>query len=448
MEIFVKIVQFVLSLSILVICHEMGHFLFAKLFKTRVEKFYIFFNPWFSLFKFKRGETEYGMGWLPLGGYVKIAGMIDESMDTEQMKQPAQPWEFRSKPAWQRLLIMVGGVLMNVIVAFMIYIGILYTWGETYLPAKNVTYGVVCDPIFTEMGVEKGDIIVALDHRELERFTDILPELLLEKPQTMQVLRNGQEVSLQVPDDLVANLLELSSRSFSLNPLLTPRYPVNGVVIGDFADYSVAYDAGMRKGDTVLAVNGQGFRFYDEFTDAVEANKGKEVTATVLRGTDTLAYTFTLGNDGKFGIYVSLPPVPFEYVTKDYTLWKAIPAGVKMGVDQLGSYVQQLKLLFSQGETAVKSVGGFATIANVFPGMWSWPDFWSLTALISIMLAVVNILPIPALDGGHVLFLLYEVITRRKPSDRFMEYAQIAGMVFIFGLFILANVNDIIKIFG
>ena len=223
MEIFVKIVQFVLSLSILVICHEMGHFLFAKLFKTRVEKFYIFFNPWFSLFKFKRGETEYGMGWLPLGGYVKIAGMIDESMDTEQMKQPAQPWEFRSKPAWQRLLIMVGGVLMNVIVAFMIYIGILYTWGETYLPAKNVTYGVVCDPIFTEMGVEKGDIIVALDHRELERFTDILPELLLEKPQTMQVLRNGQEVSLQVPDDLVANLLELSSRSFSLNPLLTPR---------------------------------------------------------------------------------------------------------------------------------------------------------------------------------------------------------------------------------
>ena len=267
MEIFVKIVQFVLSLSILVICHEMGHFLFAKLFKTRVEKFYIFFNPWFSLFKFKRGETEYGMGWLPLGGYVKIAGMIDESMDTEQMKQPAQPWEFRSKPAWQRLLIMVGGVLMNVIVAFMIYIGILYTWGETYLPAKNVTYGVVCDPIFTEMGVEKGDIIVALDHRELERFTDILPELLLEKPQTMQVLRNGQEVSLQVPDDLVANLLELSSRSFSLNPLLTPRYPVNGVVIGDFADYSVAYDAGMRKGDTVLAVNGQGFRFYDEFTE-------------------------------------------------------------------------------------------------------------------------------------------------------------------------------------
>ena len=221
-----------------------------------------------------------------------------------------------------------------------------------------------------------------------------------------------------------------------------------GVEIGDFADYSAAYDAGMRKGDKILALNGEGFRFYDEFTDAVEANKGKRVEATVLRGTDTLTYAFTLGNDGKFGIYVSLPPMPFELVTKDYTLWEAIPAGVRLGVEQLGSYVKQLKLLFSSGDTAVKSVGGFATIANVFPGYWNWQDFWSLTALISIMLAVVNILPIPALDGGHVLFLLYEVVTRRKPSDRFMEYAQIAGMVFIFGLFILANVNDIIKIFG
>lgn len=448
MEIFIKIVQFVLSLSILVVCHELGHFLFAKLFKTRVEKFYMFFNPWFSLFKFKKGETEYGIGWLPLGGYVKIAGMIDESMDTEQMQQPAQPWEFRAKPAWQRLLIMVGGVLVNVVVAFMIYIGILYTWGETYLPAKNVTYGVVCDPVFERMGMQKGDKIVALDHQELDRFSDIIPEILLNTPRTMQVVRNGEEVTLQIPETLVNELLEMSSKSFSLNPLLVPRHPVDGVGIGGFADYSIAYDAGMRKGDKILSVNGQTFAFYDEFTDAVEANKGERVKAEVLRGADTLTFDFLLGNDGKFGIYVALSPYSFDLVTKKFTFFEAVPAGIKMGAGQLGAYVKQLKLLFSQGGTAVKSVGGFASIANVFPGIWSWPDFWSLTALISIMLAVVNILPIPALDGGHVLFLLYEVITRRKPSEKFMEYAQIAGMIFIFGLFILANVNDIIKFFG
>ncbi len=275
MVIFIKIVQFLLSLSILVLFHEFGHFLFAKLFRTRVEKFYMFFNPWFSLFKFKKGETEYGVGWLPLGGYVKIAGMIDESMDTEQMKQPAQPWEFRAKPAWQRLLIMLGGVMVNVLLAFAIYIGILYTWGETYLPAKNVTYGVVCDPVFEEMGMEKGDKIVALDYLEVERFSDIIPEMLLNHPQTMQVLRNGEELSLRIPETFIPNLLEMSSRSYNLSPLLTPRRPVNGVEIGDFGDYSPAYDAGIRKGDKILAVNDRVFHFYDEFTALAEANRGK-----------------------------------------------------------------------------------------------------------------------------------------------------------------------------
>ena len=267
MDIFIKIVQFVLSLSILVLFHEFGHFLFAKLFKTRVEKFYMFFNPWFSLFKFKKGETEYGVGWLPLGGYVKIAGMIDESMDTEQMKQPAQPWEFRAKPAWQRLLIMLGGVLVNVLLAFVIYIGILFTWGETYLPAKNVTYGVVCDSVFKNIGMRNGDIIVALDNKEVVRFDDVLPEILFNRSKTIQVLRNGEQVSLDIPDDFIATLLELSSKSFKLNPLLTPRIPVDGIEIQDFGDYSVAYDAGMRKGDKILSVNGHTFRFYDEFSD-------------------------------------------------------------------------------------------------------------------------------------------------------------------------------------
>lgn len=448
MDIFIKIVQFVLSLSILVLFHEFGHFLFAKLFKTRVEKFYMFFNPWFSLFKFRKGETEYGVGWLPLGGYVKIAGMIDESMDTEQMKQPAQPWEFRAKPAWQRLLIMLGGVLVNVLLAFVIYIGILFTWGETYLPAKNVTYGVVCDSVFKNIGMRNGDIIVALDNKEVVRFDDVLPEILFNRSKTIQVLRNGEQVSLDIPDDFIATLLELSSKSFKLNPLLTPRIPVDGIEIQDFGDYSVAYDAGMRKGDKILSVNGHTFRFYDEFSDLLAANKGKRVETTVLRGTDTLSYAFALGEDGKFGFYPLLTANAYELATQKYTLAEAIPAGIEMGIGQLGSYVKQLKLLFSQGDTAYKSVGGMASIANIFPGYWNWHSFWELTALISIMLAVVNILPIPALDGGHVLFLLYEVVTRRKPGEKFMEYAQITGMIFIFGLFILANVNDIIKFFG
>ena len=397
MDIFIKIVQFVLSLSILVLFHEFGHFLFAKLFKTRVEKFYMFFNPWFSLFKFKKGETE----------YVKIAGMIDESMDTEQMKQPAQPWEFRAKPAWQRLLIMLGGVLVNVLLAFVIYIGILFTWGETYLPAKNVTYGVVCDSVFKNIGMRNGDIIVALDNKEVVRFDDVLPEILFNRSKTIQVLRNGEQVSLDIPDDFIATLLELSSKSFKLNPLLTPRIPVDGIEIQDFGDYSVAYDAGMRKGDKILSVNGHTFRFYDEFSDLLAANKGKRVETTVLRGADTLSYAFALGEDGKFGFYPLLTANAYELATQKYTLAEAIPAGIE-----------------------------------------NWHSFWELTALISIMLAVVNILPIPALDGGHVLFLLYEVVTRRKPGEKFMEYAQITGMIFIFGLFILANVNDIIKFFG
>lgn len=448
MDILIKVLQFVLSLSILVLFHEFGHFLFAKLFKTRVEKFYMFFNPWFSLFKFKKGDTEYGIGWLPLGGYVKISGMIDESMDTEQMKQPAQSWEFRAKPAWQRLLIMLGGVMVNVLLAFAIYIAILYTWGETYLPAQNVKYGVVCDSVFSQMGMQKGDMVVALDNRNVERFGDIIPEMLLNNPKTIQVRRNGELVDLNIPESFVPQLLEMSSKSFKIKALLAPRILMNQVEVKGFADYSVAYDAGMREGDKIFLINRDSFRFYDEFTGLLAANKGKAIETKILRGADTLSFAMNLGTDGMLGIQYMPAAADFEFATRQFTLLEAIPAGVKMGVDQLGSYVKQLKLLFSQGETAYKSVGGMASIANIFPGYWNWAAFWELTALISIMLAVVNILPIPALDGGHVLFLLYEVITRRKPGEKFMEYAQIAGMVFIFGLFILANVNDVIKFFG
>lgn len=446
MDVFVKIVQLLLSLSILVLFHEFGHFLFAKLFKTRVEKFYMFFNPWFSLFKFKKGETEYGIGWLPLGGYVKIAGMIDESMDTAQMRKPAQPWEFRSKPAWQRLLIMLGGVMVNVVFAFLIYIMVLYTWGETYLPAENVKYGVVCDPLFEKMGMQTGDIVVSLDSVKVERFSDILADMTLDHPQTVQVEREGKLISLDIPETFTADLLALSSKNNRVR-LLVPRQLMDSTYVAEFADYSAAYDAGIRKGDKILAVNGRTFRFYDEFTDMLAANADSRVETKVLRGKDTLQFAFDLGNDGKFGIYFGSTE-RLELAFRKYSFGEAIPAGIAKGAQTISSYLKQLKLIFSPRVEAYKSVGGVMMMGSIFPSVWDWQIFWELTAFISIMLAVVNILPIPALDGGHVLFLLYEVITRRKPGEKFMEYAQITGMMILLGLFILANVNDIVRFFG
>lgn len=446
MDVFVKIVQLLLSLSILVLFHEFGHFLFAKLFKTRVEKFYMFFNPWFSLFKFKKGETEYGIGWLPLGGYVKIAGMIDESMDTAQMRKPAQPWEFRSKPAWQRLLIMLGGVMVNVVFAFLIYTMVLYTWGETYLPAENVKYGVVCDPLFEKMGMQTGDIVVSLDSVKVERFSDILADMTLDHPQTVQVEREGKLISLDIPETFTADLLALSSKNNRVR-LLVPRQLMDSTYVAEFADYSAAYDAGIRKGDKILAVNGRTFRFYDEFTDMLAANADSRVETKVLRGKDTLQFAFDLGNDGKFGIYFGSTE-RLELAFRKYSFGEAIPAGIAKGAQTISSYLKQLKLIFSPRVEAYKSVGGVMMMGSIFPGVWDWQIFWELTAFISIMLAVVNILPIPALDGGHVLFLLYEVITRRKPGEKFMEYAQITGMMILLGLFILANVNDIVRFFG
>ncbi len=446
MDVFVKIVQLLLSLSILVLFHEFGHFLFAKLFKTRVEKFYMFFNPWFSLFKFKKGETEYGIGWLPLGGYVKIAGMIDESMDTAQMRKPAQPWEFRSKPAWQRLLIMLGGVMVNVVFAFLIYIMVLYTWGETYLPAENVKYGVVCDPLFEKMGMQTGDIVVSLDSVKVERFSDILADMTLDHSQTVQVEREGKLISLDIPETFTADLLALSSKNNRVR-LLVPRQLMDSTYVAEFADYSAAYDAGIRKGDKILAVNGRTFRFYDEFTDMLAANADSRVETKVLRGKDTLQFAFDLGNDGKFGIYFGSTE-RLELAFRKYSFGEAIPAGIAKGAQTISSYLKQLKLIFSPRVEAYKSVGGVMMMGSIFPSVWDWQIFWELTAFISIMLAVVNILPIPALDGGHVLFLLYEVITRRKPGEKFMEYAQITGMMILLGLFILANVNDIVRFFG
>lgn len=448
MDILVKILQLVLSLSILVLFHEFGHFLFAKLFKTRVEKFYMFFNPWFTLFKFKKGETEYGLGWLPLGGYVKIAGMIDESMDTEQMKKPAQPWEFRAKPAWQRLLIMLGGVMVNVVLAFVIFILVLYTWGETYLPADNVPYGVTSELVFKDMGIRNGDKIVALDGQKVDDFFNIIPDILLNNPQYIEVEREGEHLSLPVPQSLVGELVRISSvKNFRMASLLAPRRLMDSTVVNSFADYSAAYDAGVRAGDRMLAVNGIHARFYDEFTGMLDSLKGERIELAVLRGKDTLQIPLVLGTDGKLGIYFANTD-RLEFAVREYTFAAAIPAGIKKGAETLSSYLKQLKLLFTPHVEAYKSVGGMLSIGNIFPGVWDWQVFWELTAFISIMLAVVNILPIPALDGGHVLFLLYEVITRRKPGEKFLEYAQVIGMIFLIALFILVNVNDVVRFFG
>jgi len=443
MEFLVRALQLLLSLSILVLLHEFGHFIMARMFKVRVEKFYLFFDWKFSLFKFKRGDTEYGIGWIPLGGYVKIAGMIDESMDLEQMKQPAKPYEFRAKPAWQRLLIMIGGVLVNFILAFVIYIMVLFTWGEQYLPADKLTYGVVADSLFQQVGIENGDVIVALDGKKVDRFSDIIPTILFEEVKVLQVKRNHQLIDITLPPSLVRDLLNHSSKGFKHNPLLTPRIPYEGEVMA-YSENSPAQNAGMLVGDRILALNGKGFTFYDEFTTLIKARKNDTLEASVLRGSDTLLINIPVGAEGVIGVYPKIT-YAFDYAVKEYGFFEAIPAGVQMGVEEINSYLKQFKLF--KNPEAFRSVGGFLSIGSIFPSVWDWHSFWNLTALLSIILGVMNLLPIPALDGGHVLFLLYEVITRRQPSDKFMEKAQMVGMAFILLLLVWANLNDIMKLF-
>lgn len=438
MEILVKAAQLLLSLSILVIFHEFGHFLAAKVFKTRVEKFYLFFNPWFSLFKFKKGETEYGMGWLPLGGYVKISGMIDESMDKEAMQQPAQPYEFRSKPSWQRLIIMLGGVTVNILLAFAIYIGMMWIWGEQYLPTSEVKYGIVADSVAQEMGLKNGDKILSVDNQPVEDFFKIPGRIILDKAQTIQVERNGYKMDVNIPEGFVARLLKHQSPDF-----INARMPF---VIAGFSDESVAKQSGVQEGDKVIGINDSLVEYFDQFRALIPNYKGQEISLKVLRGADTISYSMTLPETGVIGAYTN-PASHFNFKVKEYTLLAAIPAGFNRTIKGVADYLKQLRLIFSPEVKAYESVGGFITIGKIFPGTWDWAAFWGLTAFLSIMLAILNVLPIPALDGGHVMFLMYEMITGRKPSDKFMEYAQILGMVLLFGLLIFANGNDIVKLF-
>ena len=436
--ILIKTAQLLLSLSILVVLHEFGHFMFARLFKTRVEKFYLFFNPWFSLFKIKKGETEYGIGWLPLGGYVKISGMIDESMDKEAMKLPPQPWEFRAKPSWQRLLIMLGGVLMNFLFAMIIYIGILYAWGESYLPTKNVVYGIEVNEIGEEIGFQNGDKILTVDNQYIENFYKIIPTVVLDNVKKVQVERNGQKIDVEISDSDLALLLK--SRF-----VIGPRSPFDHS-IGKLVKESPAQTAGLEKEDILQKVDGKSFQWYDEFSQYLASKKNSVVEIEILRDGNSMVKEVKVGEDGKIGFFPSFNnPEVFEFKAIKYGFWESIPAGISRGVQTTGDYLKQFKLFFKKETKAYESLGGFATIGNIFPGKWDWHIFWNMTAFISIILAIMNLLPIPALDGGHVMFLMGEMITGRKPNEKFLEYAQIAGMILLLALVLYANANDIMK---
>ena len=440
MTILIKILQFVMSLSILVVIHEFGHFTMAKLFKTRVEKFYLFFDPWFSLFKYKKGETEYGIGWLPLGGYVKISGMIDESMDKEQMKLPPQPWEFRSKTSWQRLLIMTGGVIFNFISAMLIFIFVLFAWGETYLPTANVKYGIVTDSVGYGIGLKNGDKILTIDNQHIENFHEITSDIILNNRKTIQVERDGSVMNIEIPKEYVPKMLKGKGQ-------IDSRIPFGPYVIESFGKKSPAKTAGALINDQLIGLDDKKFTYYDEFQKYLFENKGHTVILNLLRKGDNLNIIVNPDTLGVLGIgrSVSLDQI-FELKTIKYGFFQSIPAGLDKGFKTITDYLKQFKLIFSKHTKGYESLGGFITIGSIFPGVWDWQRFWNLTAFLSIILAVMNILPIPALDGGHVLFLLFEVITGKKPSDKFLEYAQIAGMILLLALLLYANGNDVLRL--
>lgn len=437
MEIFIRIVQLLLSLSLLVILHEFGHFFFARLFKTRVEKFYLFFNPWFTLFKYKKGETEYGVGWLPLGGYVKISGMIDESMDKEAMAQPAKPWEFRSKPAWQRLMIMIGGVLVNFITAFFIYWMVLFAWGEQYIPVKSAQFGLHYHQVAKDLGLQDGDIVIKVDEHIVESSNDIARFILLEDAKELTVLRGSKQITLTIPEEYDQKLIAAEVKEYA-----GVRFPV---VVRELMSGSKADEAGLLVGDSIVSINGESTAFFNEFTDKLNQNIEKDIEIGVVRDNAPMTLSLTVPESGKIGFYLKTIENYAEIQRHKYGFWEAFPKGIIKGVDTLVGYVKQLRLIFTK--EGAKQVGGFGTMGKLFPGNWNWYIFWSNTALISMILAFMNILPIPALDGGHVLFLMYEIVTGRKPGDKFMEYAQITGMILLLGLLLFANGNDIFKAF-
>ncbi|MET1258269.1 RIP metalloprotease RseP [Flagellimonas sp. DF-77] len=441
----IQVIQFFLSLSILIVLHELGHFIPAKLFKTRVEKFYLFFDIKYSLFKKKIGETVYGIGWLPLGGYVKISGMIDESMDTEAMKEEPKPWEFRSKPAWQRLIIMLGGVTVNFILAVIIYIGMAYKYGEEYIPMESLKDGVwvVEETIGAKAGIETGDKILEVDGNPVKSFRSVYLELINGNRVTIE--RDGQRIEKDIPVDFIATLLEDEDKV----RFLSFRQPF---IVSEISEGSHNTGADFIKGDAFVAINGQAAEYYDQVSPLLANYKGEEVTASINRNGTMMEVQAQVNEEGKLGLGLLNLTVEeyadngyFTIATEEYSFLEAIPAGINKGIETLGSYAKQLKKIFNPSTGAYKGVGGFAAIGSMFPDTWDWAAFWSTTALISIILAFMNVLPIPALDGGHVMFLLYEMVSGRKPSDKFLEYAQMVGFFILVALLLFANGNDIYK---
>jgi regulator of sigma E protease len=436
----VKTAQFILSFSILVVLHELGHFIPARLFRTRVEKFYLFFNPGFSLWKKKIGETEYGIGWIPFGGYVKIAGMIDESMDKEQLKKEPESWELRSKPAYQRLIVMLGGVIVNVVLAIVIFIGISWYWGDDYLPAKNVTYGVHASALAKQMGVQDGDIILSLDKKELENFDALEAKLILTNPTTLEVQRGDSIISLNIPATLATSLAKFKKS----DPFVIPRIPV---IIDSVGSSAVVLEGAFSKNDTLLKINNTSIRYQYEFIEVKQKYADSIVMVTSKRGNDTVYTKALINGSGQIGLFVKLPYALFKTVHKEFTFFQAIPEGVNRCYTTLDNYIQGIKQIFTGKVNANDSLGSLISIGNTFPAAWDWERFWTLTAIFSIILAFMNVLPIPALDGGHALFIIVEMITGRKPGDKFMEYAQIMGMMLMFGLMLYALGLDFWRLF-
>ena len=441
MEVLIKILQLILSLSILVLIHEFGHFIFARIFKIRVEKFYLFFDPWFSLFKYKpkNSDTEYGIGWLPLGGYCKISGMIDESMDKEAMAQEPQPWEYRSKPAWQRFFVIFGGVLFNFILAIAIYTGVMFAWGEQYIKNSDVTTGIYASELAQEIGFRNGDRIISFDGYETEKFNELQVDLIRTQAKEAKVLRNGDTVTVSIDPVYIATILN------------TPGMFNFGIPfeISDIPDSSINAASGLAPKDRILAINGQECEMFYEVQEKLASLKGDSIAATVSRGGDIVLIPLATDTTGRIQVQANVNLSDFYTITqKEYSLFAAIPAGINKAVTTVGNYFKELKLIFSPKTEAYKSVGSFISIGKIFPSSWDWHSFWNITAFLSVMLAVLNILPIPALDGGHLVFTIYEMITGRKPSDKFLEYAQMVGMILLLGLMVLAFGNDIFRLFN